>query len=365
MKRILWVSGTILILLLTCGNLLAQAPVINSTDFPSTVGTKLVTNSSVDETLDVDLGSTGGSQSWDFTGINTPESFTQYIVDKSTTPFAGSFPTANLVTMHSFNVDSIFYYYSYLSSTELTSQGWGVYVPDTTWVSEYLRSTPLLKFPVEYNDVWYWATYWELEAEGVTTSMLDSAKCTYDAWGTVAIPLGNFECARIKSEVTIITETKMGEIVMFTDTSKSIEYAWFSPGHGYIADITSFGGEEDPNFTQAEFFSCLGENLTGVEEKSESQKDFNFTLMQNYPNPFNPRTKIGYYLFEESGVELSIYNALGQKVKTLISQHQTPGGKEVFWDGKDDKGNEVSSGIYFYRLKTKAFCQTKKMLLLR
>jgi hypothetical protein len=344
---------------------MAQAPVIHSTDFPSTVGTKLVTNSSVDETLDVDVGTTGGPQTWDFTAINTPESITQYIVNKSTTPFADSFPTANLVTMLYFDVDSISYFYSLLSSSQLTSQGSGFDLSDTSWVWKYQRSTPLLNFPVNYNDVWYWATYLEFEVEGVTQCWLDSAKCTYDAWGTVAIPLGNFECARVKSEVTIITEAKLGEIVMFTDTSKSVEYAWFSPGHGYIADITSFGGEEDPNFTQAEFFSCLGENLTGVEEQREPEQAFNFTLRQNYPNPFNPQTKIEYYLFEESEVELSIYNALGQKVKTLIDQHQIPGGKEVFWDGKDDKGNEVSSGIYFYKLKTNAFYQTKKMLLLR
>jgi flagellar hook assembly protein FlgD len=56
---------------------------------------------------------------------------------------------------------------------------------------------------------------------------------------------------------------------------------------------------------------------------------------------------------------------MGQKVRTLVDENKMPGEYQVVWDGKDDKGNEVSSGIYFYRLKTEKFSETKKMLLLR
>ena len=64
-------------------------------------------------------------------------------------------------------------------------------------------------------------------------------------------------------------------------------------------------------------------------------------------------------------MELSIYNIMGQKVNTLVDQYQTAGYRTVRWDGKDDTGEEVSSGIYFYQLRAGDYTQSKKMLLLR
>lgn len=90
-----------------------------------------------------------------------------------------------------------------------------------------------------------------------------------------------------------------------------------------------------------------------------------FSLSQNYPNPFNPVTEIRYALPEECHAKLTIYNILGQKVKDLVDEYQPAGYKTVKWDGKDNKGVNVATGVYFYRLETEEFTQTKKMLLLR
>lgn len=366
MKKILLVGGTIFILFLTYESLLAQAPIINSADLPSTVGTKIVTRYTVIDTVDVNLGTTGGPQTWDFTEYNTPESFIQYIVDKATTPFADSFPTANLATLYSYSLDSSIYFYSYLSSSELIHKGSATDLLDTSWVMKYQRSTPVLNFPVNYNDVWYWVTYYEFAAEGMTTSVLDSAKCTYDAWGAVQIPLGNYDCARIKSEITLINEMRLpSPLPPMVDTFTSIDYSWFSPGDGYIAGISSFDGETDPNYNQAELFSCLGEDLTGVEEKSDPGENSNFRLMQNYPNPFNPETRISYTLPHDALVKLAIYNIKGQKVKTLVHEFETAGHRSIRWEGTDEAGEKVASGIYFYRLKAGDFSQTCKMVLIK
>ncbi len=88
-------------------------------------------------------------------------------------------------------------------------------------------------------------------------------------------------------------------------------------------------------------------------------------LYENYPNPFNMETVISYSLSRDANVELVIYNVLGEKVRTLVVERQAPGSKKVSWDGKDDKGQEVSSGYYFYRLKADGEAYTKKMLLLK
>jgi hypothetical protein len=92
---------------------------------------------------------------------------------------------------------------------------------------------------------------------------------------------------------------------------------------------------------------------------------FNYVLKQNYPNPFNPETNIEYALPKESDVSLTVYNLLGQTVRTLISEKVAAGAHTAHWDGRNENGENVPSGIYFYKLYTPEFSQTNKMVLLR
>jgi hypothetical protein len=100
-------------------------------------------------------------------------------------------------------------------------------------------------------------------------------------------------------------------------------------------------------------------------EEEETKVPASFSLSQNHPNPFNSETAIEYSLPEETQVKIAIYNILGQKVKTLLDGKETAGHKRVIWDGENEKGKSVSSGIYFYRMETEEFVQTKKMLFLK
>jgi flagellar hook assembly protein FlgD len=90
-----------------------------------------------------------------------------------------------------------------------------------------------------------------------------------------------------------------------------------------------------------------------------------FQLYQSYPNPFNSETIIKYDLLKSCEVNLTIYNILGQKVKTLANERQEAGSKTIGWDGKDEKGKDLASGIYFYQLKAGEVTQTKRMVLLK
>jgi subtilisin family serine protease len=87
-------------------------------------------------------------------------------------------------------------------------------------------------------------------------------------------------------------------------------------------------------------------------------------LRQNYPNPFNPSTTIVYFVNERTEVQISVINILGQKIRNLFIGNQNPGSYKIIWDGKDELGKDVSSGIYFYRLDAGKFSQTRKMILL-
>ena len=90
-----------------------------------------------------------------------------------------------------------------------------------------------------------------------------------------------------------------------------------------------------------------------------------FDLGQNYPNPFNPETHIFYKLAEYCRVRLEIYNILGEKIRTLINSKENAGIHSVVWNGRDDSGNPVASGIYLYRLNAGSYNAIKKMILLR
>ncbi len=90
-----------------------------------------------------------------------------------------------------------------------------------------------------------------------------------------------------------------------------------------------------------------------------------FALHQNYPNPFNPTTTIRFDLPNEAFVRLDVYNILGRKVKTLIDQPMQPGYHSVDWDGSDNAGHTIASGIYFYRLAAGDKVDKKKMVLLK
>jgi hypothetical protein len=89
------------------------------------------------------------------------------------------------------------------------------------------------------------------------------------------------------------------------------------------------------------------------------------SLMQNYPNPFNPTTEIAYELKADQPVNLQIFNAKGQLVKTLVDEVQTAGTKTVTWNGTDDNGNSVTSGVYFYKMKSSTFESARKMILMK
>lgn len=107
---------------------------------------------------------------------------------------------------------------------------------------------------------------------------------------------------------------------------------------------------------------------TGIADESGESIPRQIRLYQNYPNPFNPSTTIRYYLPDNGRVYLTIYNLLGQKVRSLADEAALAGEYIITWDGKDSFGNALPSGVYFYRLRFSGsgnFEITKKMVLIK
>ena len=99
------------------------------------------------------------------------------------------------------------------------------------------------------------------------------------------------------------------------------------------------------------------------QENAEIPKEF--ALYQNYPNPFNPATEIKFDVPKESHVKIVIYDITGKVVKTLVDEVVKPGAYRILWDGTDDSGNKVTSGIYFYRMIAGSYVSVKKMVLIK
>jgi len=154
---------------------------------------------------------------------------------------------------------------------------------------------------------------------------------------------------------------------------------WSLPDY-HLAEVALFDAQnfqEDQEYVQytpslpvlaeVEYAIMICPKPTSVEEEQEGSattpKDFE--LYQSYPNPFNNQTIIKYNLLKSCQVTLTIYNILGQKVKTLVNQRQETGSRSISWDGKDEKGKDLAGGIYFYQLKAGEVTQTKRMVLLK
>ena len=105
--------------------------------------------------------------------------------------------------------------------------------------------------------------------------------------------------------------------------------------------------------------------ITAVLEERQDILPESFSLHQNYPNPFNSSTIIRFDLQSPGDIELAIYNLAGQNVATLTSGPHTPGSYTLTWDGRDNSGRELASGVYVYRFQSGQFTQTRKMALIR
>jgi hypothetical protein len=124
-------------------------------------------------------------------------------------------------------------------------------------------------------------------------------------------------------------------------------------------------GEEIPHSTiGAEVQIDCPTSADGGDQET-SQNPSTYGLSQNYPNPYNPATQIAYKLPEPGVVSLKIYNIKGELVRTLVNEYKPAGDHIAIWNGKDDAGMEVASGIYLYRIQAGKFADSKKMILMK
>jgi hypothetical protein len=131
-------------------------------------------------------------------------------------------------------------------------------------------------------------------------------------------------------------------------------------GDKYYYRLSSF----DFSGNESEFSPEIAMVVTSVDQNGNAVPT-EYALGQNYPNPFNPVTTIKYQLPQTGHVRLSVYSVLGSEVRRLVDRTQDAAYHTVVWDGLDDQGNQVPSGVYFYQIQSGAFSAMKKMTLMK
>jgi hypothetical protein len=179
--------------------------------------------------------------------------------------------------------------------------------------------------------------------------------------------------ANLGTEELIVSDvTSSNQAVFFTDVTSfnldpgahlAIEIE-FSPDQAGILTGTLTFTSNDPNRgSYVVSMTGVGDIPVGIREDEEIPTEF--SLRQNYPNPFNPSTTINFGIPVHGEASLEIYDLLGSKVRTLAAGGHEAGYYHVVWDGRNDAGQFVTSGVYLYRLNSQGFVATRKMILVK
>ncbi|MDZ7764852.1 MAG: T9SS type A sorting domain-containing protein [Melioribacteraceae bacterium] len=165
--------------------------------------------------------------------------------------------------------------------------------------------------------------------------------------------IGNFDVAQ---------RTTSG---IFQDTGWWYDY--FSGDSIEVTDVNmtlTLDAGEFRIYTTEKLPTPEGDILSDVQD-IEDTLPTKYSLSQNYPNPFNPSTTIKFTIPQSGFVSLKVYNILGQEVKTLLSKEINTGAYSVDWNGTNNYGDQLSSGVYFYRIEAGDFIESKKMLFIK
>jgi hypothetical protein len=150
--------------------------------------------------------------------------------------------------------------------------------------------------------------------------------------------------------------------VTVSDSTITIDTVTTRDGFGNVV-ATLMLQDTAQNTILPEFVGGRRDVITDVDD--DGTRPVAYELEQNFPNPFNPATTIAFAIPRTSYVHLVVFNLLGQRVLTLVDDVLPPGRREIEWNGRDENGRVVSSGIYFYRLSSDEFSETRKMVLMK
>ncbi len=343
-------------------SLVFAQPEVTQTDLLKLVNGKGIWESSGASPIPIDLKQASPNQVWDFSNLETGNTneFELRMNPSEETLYANLYPAADYVLTNTLISDPRFLVYSFLKIREdrlqIVSR-----VTDNAGDLNYSQTHPDFYMPLPLS---YGTTWQSIETDtadwGDKGIIVCEVYCdnVIDAYGTVKLPTGTFECLRWRADCMDVSDP--------SDTVRYVEYTWVAKNNIYVAKAVGPYNDTNPDFTEATYFERFKSiQLPSKVSTRSTEIPLIYELKDNFPNPFNPTTSIEYAIPNSEYVRLDVYNTTGQHIKTLQAGFQMAGRYKAAWDGTNESGNRVSSGIYIYRLKIHAQVQSKRMVLIQ
>jgi hypothetical protein len=302
-----------------------------------------------------DIGSAGGGNSWDFSGLQSTETYDFMTIDPATSPYINEFAGANIAIYAQENFQGTpaeAWSYFNLSSSAFANMGQAITSNSFPGILITSKNNPAsieIKLPMTYNTTWSQSYVNTYSMTGLPPSQTNySIDVVVDAWGTMTLPGGSsFEALRIR-ESTI------------SNGSTTVQYLFLAKNGASVRVACDASNPNPPNsgVIATEWYDWNLSYLSDVEQISGLPSDFKLT--QNYPNPFNPSTKIEYSIPQESFVQLKVYDILGNEVATIVNEEQNAGTYRA-----DFNAQNLASGFYIAKLQAGNYTKSIKMTLLK
>ncbi len=362
-------------------------------DYPD-VGTRNRLDTDTTGHAAVVIGPAGENQTWDFTqAIHGRQIGMDYVLP-SETLYGASVPGAEraIKTWQWLSVDPIpivfpsglegffeVYYYQKMLPADGILQGNGMGAVSPIYAGGFAFTQPCaeLAFPMAIGKTWLkkyeFSAPASIGALSTTLVTKDSSVMEVDAAGRLTIPLGAFDCVRVKATRHLTLKALLFGTYLTLSVDTLIVYDWYAKDVGLVLEAASHSSEKNSQFTDAGFLMRLAS--TNVPSAVECDPGCGPTavlperceLGQNHPNPFNPATAMHYRLTAAGDVTLTVLDILGKPVTVLESGFRSPGNHRVVWNGTDKAGRRMPSGVYFYRLEVRSadgtFTRTRKMIM--
>ncbi|MCB0668059.1 MAG: T9SS type A sorting domain-containing protein [Saprospiraceae bacterium] len=336
---------------------------IEAGDMLGLIGTSQQVEVNFSENTAIDVGAAGADQQWDLSQpLSGSEISTQEFILPGETPFEEAFPSANFAYRITGTTDPDFgeveiYQFAKIDESGYANLGGGISSSasmfDTSFVS--YRAVDVAPLPLAFGTEWMSFESDTFSVENFSMISVDSATNRVDAWGTVTLPGGSFDCLRIRSDNKHIETTLIGGMVIMQNTDNTIEYTWVSKEHFIIAVAESPDGIVDPDFNTAQSFQrVLTAPTTAVSDRPGLARSVNV-----YPNPFSENINIEINSPLAEPVKLELVNQLGQVINRKELGTSPSGSTRFSWF--INSGQLHREKIYFLRIIESSRVNTIKL----
>lgn len=338
-----------ILILILFSSIFAEAQIILTSEYNPAVGDAHILKNA--DEGEIDPGPSGANQFWDFSYVKTGfDSVSTFYILKCTTPYGAYFDRANLASHDGKNN------YKYYNTAETFFQYLGS--GDTNKVIVFIDPILNLQYPFSYGDSFLDSFFAITPIGQYQIKKFGIRFVIGDGYGNIRMPYDTiFNVLRVKSTEFEIDSVFLNDSLISVVQSVDTSYFWYKSNYKFPIMVINFSYAGSSSYRYVGF---VEKPYTVGIQVVTSKTPENFVLYQNYPNPFNPETNILYDIPENTYVRISIFNVLGQEIRTLVNEFQRAGSYRISFNGAD-----LPSGVYFYSLQTEKFSNIKKMILIK